>query len=104
MLKSEVTPNVYSSIFGYTFKYKDDILINGKKAALTMGHAICIFEFKNKLWVYDMNNGTMYVGIAGNRNEYNKLMVKWVEKTYNISIEKSFVIDDWALPTDITNY
>jgi len=88
VLKSEVNPKVYSSIFGYTYKHQDDIIINGKKTALIFGHAICIFEYKNKLWVYDMNEGTMYVGPAGNKNNYNDIMKEWVEKTYKIKIEK----------------
>jgi hypothetical protein len=104
VLKTKAKPNVYSSIFGYTYKYQDDIIINGKKTALLYGHAICIFEYKNKLWVYDMNQGTMYVGVAGDKNKYNEMVKKWVEKTYCIKIEKSFVLDDWALPTNITDY
>jgi len=104
VLKCEVSPSIYSSIFGYTYKHKDDILINGKKSALILGHAICIFEYKNKLWTYDMNHGTMYVGLAVNRSDYTKLMKEWAEKTYDIEIQKCFVIDDWALPIDITNY
>ena len=105
VLKTDVHPNVYSSIFGYTFRHKDDILINGKKSALVMGHAICIFEYKNKLWVYDMNHGTLYVGMAvQDRKKYNEIMKMWAENTYGIQIEKSFVIDDWALPSDVTDY
>lgn len=104
VLKSETNPDVYSSIFGYTYKHEDDIVINGKKTAMVFGHAICIFEYKNKLWVYDMNEGTMYVGPAGNKNNYNNIMKEWAEKTYKIKIEKSFVIDDWALPANITDY
>ena len=104
VLKSETNPDIYSSIFGYTYKHEDDIIINGKKAALVFGHAICIFEYKNKLWVYDMNQGTMYVGVAGDKNKYNDVMKKWAEETYSIKIEKSFVIDDWALPANITDY
>ena len=104
VLKSETNPDIYSSIFGYTYKHKDDIIINGKKSALIFGHAICIFEYKNKLWVYDTNQGTMYVGVAGDKNKYNDVMKKWAEETYSIKIEKSFVIDDWALPANITEY
>lgn len=102
VLKSEITPKIYSSIFGYIFKYKDDIFINGEKSTITFGHAICIFEYKNKLWTYDMNYGTMPVGVAGNRNNYNDRLKEWAEKTYGIKIEKSFVVDDWATnsPTD----
>ena len=105
VLKSETNPQVYSSIFGYTYKYKDDIIINGKKAAMIFGHAICIFEYKNKLWAYDMNFGTMPVGEAGNKLQYNERVKKWAERSYGIEIDKSFVVDDWmTLPVDITDY
>ena len=104
VLKSETNPDIYSSIFGYTYKHEDDIIINGKKSALVFGHAVCIFEYKNKLWVYDTNHGTMYVGPAGSRLFYNDVMKKWSEETYKIKIEKSFVIDDWALPANITDH
>lgn len=105
VLKSEITPKVYSSIFGYTFKYKNDITINGKKQATTFGHAICIFEYKNKLWTYDMNYGTMPVGEVGDRNMYNERLKKWAEKIYEIEIDKCFVIDDWSvIQPDATDY
>ena len=104
VLKTSVKPEVYSSIFGYTYKHQDDIIINGQKAALVFGHAVCIFEYKNKLWVYDTNHGTMYVGPAGDKLKYNDIMKKWSEETYKIKIEKSFVIDDWALPANITDH
>jgi hypothetical protein len=104
VLKTEVTPTVYSSIFGYTYRYNTDILINGEKNTIIFGHAICIFEYKNKLWSYDMNQGTMLVGQSKNRDQYNNVMKKWAEKTYDIKIEKCFVLDDWALPVDITDY
>lgn len=105
VLKSETQPDIYSSIFGYTYKYNDDIKINGKKVAMTFGHAVCIFEYKNKLWVYDMNYGTMPVGESGNRNQYNERLKKWAEKSYGIEIDKCFVVDDWAtLPIDVTDY
>ena len=51
-----------------------------------------------------MNQGTMYVGVSGDRNKYNNLLKQWAEETYKIKIEKSFVIDDWALPANITDY
>jgi len=104
VLKSETSPNIYSSIFGYTYKHEDDIILNGKKAALVFGHAVCIFEYKNKLWVYDTNHGTMYVGIKGNKLDYTNIMKKWTEDTYKIKIEKCFVLDDWALPANITDH
>jgi hypothetical protein len=37
-------------------------------------------------------------------NKYNEMVKKWAEKTYCIKIEKSFVLDDWALPANITDY
>jgi len=46
----------------------------------------------------------MYVGPSGNKLFYNDVMKKWSEETYKIKIEKSFVIDDWALPANITDY
>jgi len=105
VLKSETEPQIYSSIFGYTFKYKDDVKINGKLGAMTFGHAICIFEYKNKLWTYDMNYGTMPIGKAGDRNDYNRRMKEWAEKSYGINIDKSFVIDDWiTIQPDATDY
>ena len=105
VLKSETNPKVFSSIFGYTYKYKEDITINGKKAAMVFGHAICIFEYKNKLWAYDMNFGTMPIGEAGDRLLYNERVKKWAERSYGIEIDKCFVVDDWmTLPVDITDY
>lgn len=105
VLKSETQPQIYSSIFGYTYKFEDDILLNGKKLAMVFGHAICIFEYKNKLWAYDMNHGTMPIGEAGGRALYNDRVKKWAEKSYGIKIDKSFVVDDWAtLPPDATDY
>ena len=91
VLKSETTPQIYSSIFGYTYKFEDDILLNGKKLAMVFGHAICIFEYKNKLWAYDMNHGTMPIGEAGGRALYNDRVKKWAEKSYGIKIDKPFV-------------
>lgn len=102
VLKSEMNPKIYSSIFGYIYKHNDDILINGENKTITFGHAICIFEYKNKLWTYDMNYGTMPVGEAGNRINYNERLKNWAEKSYNIKIEKCFVVDDWAVPNDFT--
>lgn len=104
-LKSETTPKIYASIFGYTYNYNDDIKIYGKTTATVFGHAICIFEYKNKLWAYDMNYGTMYVGVAGNKNKYDARLKNWAEDTYGIKIIKCFVVDDWEfLPADIDRY
>jgi hypothetical protein len=105
VLKSETNPQVYSSIFGYTYKYDDDIKINGQKLAMVFGHAICIFEYKNKLWAYDMNFGTMPIGEAGDKTQYNERVKKWAERSYGIKIDKCFVVDDWmTLPPDVTDY
>jgi hypothetical protein len=105
VLKSETTPKIFTSIFGYTYQYEDDITVNGKKIAMVFGHAICVFEYKNKLWAYDMNLGTMPVGEAGNKKLYNERLKKWAEKSYGIKIDKCFVVDDWmAIPPDLTDY
>lgn len=101
-LKAEGHHSPYSSIFGYMFKYQDDIFINGEKNTSTSGHAICIFEYKNKLWAYDVRYGTMHIGEALNKNMYELKVKDWVEKTYKVKISKSFLIDDWALPNNIT--
>ena len=100
VLKSEVDSKVYSSIFGYTFTYNDNIKFNVDTTAMIFGHAICIFEYKNKLWAYDMNYGTMLVGRAGDRNNYPNKLKEWIETTRSVKIQKCFVVDDWALPSD----
>lgn len=100
VLKSEVNPKTYSSIFGYTFTYNDDPVKLSDGTLMTFGHAICIFEYKNKLWAYDMNYGTMLVGRSGNRNEYANKLKDWIEATRNVKVQKCFVVDDWALPSD----
>ena len=103
-LKAEGHHSPYSSIFGYMFKYQDDIIINGDKNTATSGHAICVFEYKNKLWAYDVRYGTMYIGAALNKNLYELNVKEWVERTYKVKISKSFLIDDWALPNNITEH
>jgi len=100
VLKSEVNPKVFSSIFGYTFTYNDNPVKLSDGTVMTFGHAICIFEYKNKLWAYDMNYGTMLVCKAGDRNEYASRLKIWIESTRNVKIQKCFVVDDWALPSD----
>jgi len=100
VLKSEVNSKIYSSIFGYTFTYNDDVKLNIDASTMIFGHAICIFEYKNKLWAYDMNYGTMLVGRAGDRNSYANKLKEWIESTRSVKIQKCFVVDDWSLPSD----
>jgi len=88
---------VYSSVYGFTYHYNDDYEQNKDKAK-TFGHAVCIFEYKDILWVYDSVWGTMPVGKATSRNQYEQMLKKHVELYYQYKIVKSFVVEDWRLP------
>ena len=43
---------LYSSVYGFTYYYQDDYDQNKEKAKI-FGHAVCIFEYKEILWMYD---------------------------------------------------
>jgi hypothetical protein len=98
VLKSDVS--VYSSIYGFTYYLGDD-----KNNKQIFGHAVSIFEYKNKLWMYDPVWGTMLVGKATARSEYERMCTQFVEKCYRYKIKKCFVVDDWSVPVhmDETN-
>ena len=98
VLKSDVA--VYSSIYGFTY-YLGDVKNNKQ----IFGHAVSIFEYKNKLWMYDPVWGTMLVGKATARSEYERMCTQFVEKCYRYKIKKCFVVDDWFVPVhmDETN-
>ena len=87
---------VFSSVYGFTYRYADDYRINKSKGKL-FGHAVCIFEYKGTLWLYDAVWGTMPVGKATNRVNYDKMLRKFIEENYEYKLEKSFVVDDWGL-------
>lgn len=88
---------LYSSVYGFTYYYRDDYEQNKQKAKI-FGHAVCIFEYKNILWVYDANWGTMPVGKVTARSQYDRMLRQHVEKYYEYKIVKSFVVEDWRLP------
>lgn len=88
---------VYSSVYAFTYYYKDDYEKNRDKAKM-FGHAVCIFEYKGTLWVYDPVWGTMPVGKATLRNQYEPMLKKYVELNYQYKLVKSFVVEDWLVP------
>ena len=88
----------FSSVYGFTYRYADDYRMNKTKSRL-FGHAVCIFEYKETLWLYDPVWGTMPVGKPKNRFEYDNMLRKFIEENYEYKLETSFVVDDWMLPT-----
>lgn len=88
---------VYSSVYGFTYYYKDDYAEKKDKAKM-FGHAVCIFEYRDTLWMYDAVWGTMPVGKVTARSQYDAMLRKHVELYYEYKLVKSFVVDDWNLP------
>lgn len=88
----------FSSVYGFTYRYADDYRMNKTKSKL-FGHAVCIFEYREILWLYDPVWGTMPVGRPKNRFEYDAMLRKFIELNYDYKLETSFVVDDWMLPT-----
>lgn len=96
--------NTWAQVYAYQFHYKDDLKVevDFNKTLLEYkvtipkfhGHAICVFEHKNMLWIYDNNYGTMPLGPAGNRNEYHLRITNWIEAKYNVIVFNSILIDD----------
>ena len=96
--------NTWAQIYAFQFHYKDDLRVDVdfNKTLLEYkvqipkfhGHAICVFEYKNMLWIYDSNYGTMPVGPAGNRNEYHLRITNWIEDKYKAIVFNSILIDD----------
>ena len=99
--------NTWAQIFAFQFHYTDELnnisvifdktLIEYKVSIPQhRGHAICVFEHKGILWVYDSNYGTMPVGLTGNRAEYQVRVTKWIEEKYKAIVFNSILIDDDA--------
>ena len=97
--------NTWAQIFAFQFHYTDELnnvsvifdktLIEYKVSIPQhRGHAICVFEHKGMLWVYDSNYGTMPVGKSGNRNEYHLRVTNWIEEKYKAIVFNSILIDD----------
>jgi len=43
--------------------------------------------------------GTMLVGKVTARSEYETMCTQFIEKCYRYKIKRSFVVDDWSVPT-----
>ena len=96
--------NTWAQIYAFQYHYKDDLNVNidFDKTAIEYtvkipkfyGHAICVFEYKGMLWVYDSNYGTMPVGASGNRTEYHIRITNWIEEKYKAIVFNSILIDD----------
>jgi hypothetical protein len=79
----------WNSVYGFTFGYKDD-----KEAIL--GHAVCVFEYNNNLWMYDPNWGTSPVCKIGDRKKYKEKIKLYINKTYPIIVIEDFMLNDWT--------
>jgi hypothetical protein len=99
--------NTWAQIYAFQYHYTDELnnfstIFNKNLIEYTAsipkyrGHSICVFEYKGILWVYDSNHGTMPVGVAGNRSEYQIRITKWIEKKYKAIVFHSILIDDDA--------
>ena len=96
--------NTWAQVYAFQFHYKDDmkVTLDFNKTLLEYkvtvpkyhGHAICVFEHRNMLWIYDNNYGTMPLGPVGNRNEYHLRVTNWIEKKYEVIVFNSIMIDD----------
>jgi hypothetical protein len=80
---------IWNSVYGYTFHYKDD-----KKNLL--GHAICVFEYRNNLWVYDPNWGTSPICQIGDRKQYRQKIKLYINQHYPIIVVEDFMLNDWT--------
>lgn len=92
----KITGNTESKLFLYRFKdvQPKHFLVNEK----IFGHAIVVFEYQSKLWIYDPNYGTMFVGLAPKSEEDRKnLVISYIEETQEVKIIESFFINDWRI-------
>jgi len=89
---------LYSSVYAFTYHYKDDYAQNKNKAKI-FGHAVCVFEYKGILWIYDSVWGTMPVDKISNHSQYKKILNTYIEKNYEYKILESFLVEDWKLPS-----
>ena len=83
------TSDSWNSVYGFTFGYKDD-----KEAIL--GHAVCVFEYNNNLWMYDPNWGTSPICQIGDRKKYKEKIKLHINKTYPIIVIEDFMLNDWT--------
>ena len=79
----------WNNIYGFTFYYKDDI-------KNIIGHAVCVFEYKNNLWIYDPNWGTSPICKIGDKRQYREKIKLYINKTYPIMVVEDFMLNDWT--------
>ena len=79
----------WNSVYGFTFYYRDD-----KENML--GHAICVFEYKNNLWVYDPNWGTSPICQIGDKKQYKEKIRLYINQHYPIMVVEDFMLNDWT--------
>lgn len=83
------TSEIWNNVYSYTFYYKDD-----KENKL--GHAVCVFEYQNNLWIYDPNWGTSPICQKADRNTYQEKIRLYINKTYPIIVVEDFMLNDWT--------
>lgn len=88
--------DIWNRVYGYTYSYKDD-------SESSFGHAVCVFEYKNTLWLYDPNWGTMPVGPAGDKSEYKENIKLYISSVYPIIIKEDYLVDDWFYIQKVKN-
>ena len=85
----ETNNDIWSNVYGFTFYYKDDI-------DNVIGHAVCVFEYKNNLWIYDPNWGTSPICQVGDKTSYREKIKLYINKTYPIIVVEDFMLNDWT--------
>ena len=85
----ETSAEVWNSVYGFTFYYKDDV-------QNMLGHAICIFEYNNNLWMYDPNWGTSPICKIGKKKEYREKIRLYINQYYPIIVVEDFMLNDWT--------
>ena len=83
------TSEIWNNVYSYTFYYKDDVKNK-------LGHAVCVFEYQNNLWIYDPNWGTSPVCKIGDRKQYKEKIKLYINKTYPIIVIEDFMLNDWT--------
>ena len=61
-----------------------------------LGHAVCVFEYNNNLWMYDPNWGTSPICKTGDRKRYKEKIKLYINKTYPIIVIEDFMLNDWT--------
>jgi len=92
----ETSSEAWNSVYGFTFHYKDD-------PENSLGHAVCVFEYKNNLWIYDPNWGTSPVCGLSDKKTYKEKIRLYINQHYPIIIKEDFMVNDWTYIRKIKN-